>query len=74
MPLLETEEEAEKRINISSKTKNEEIKKEVDKIMKRIKTQSSSESDKEESPKDAKKGYGLKILTPNIISTEKSMK
>ena len=65
MPPLETEEEAEKRINISSKPEKEEITKEVHKIMKRIKTKSSSESDKEEPPKYAKKGEGLKILTPN---------
>ena len=37
--------------------------------MKRIKTKSSSESDKEEPPKDAKKGEGLKIMTPNQLLT-----
>ena len=33
--------------------------------MKRIKTKSSSESDTEEPPKEAKKRERLKILTPN---------
>ena len=36
--------------------------------MKRVKEKSSSESDKEP-PKDAKKGQGLKIMTPNQLIT-----
>ena len=63
LPPLETEEEAEKRISLK-----DEPKKEADKIMKRIKTKFSSEPDKEPL-EDAKKGEGLKILTPNQLLT-----
>ena len=65
MPPLETE----KKINVSSKFNKEEVTKEVDIIIKRVKEKSSSESDKEEPPKDAKKGQGLKIMTPNQAIT-----
>ena len=55
MPPLETE----KKINVSSKHNKEKVMTEVDKIMKRVKEKSSSESDKEP-PKDAKKRTRIK--------------
>ena len=63
MPKLESEEDAKER-QIRTKL-SKEAKEEAEKIMKRIREKSSSESDKEEKTK----GEELKIMTPNQILT-----